>query len=158
MDIAQLTGAADKTFDGQVEELKASWAKFVLSLDVLLPTVTWITRQLNRIVKALTLGSSFSDSVGGFVNNEISGVQNFVQHPLSTTWGNLKSFASQAWAGPATQQAAPTTIIVQSVLDGRVVAESTVNHFISGAGNPSSGNDFDYRSTPYSPGFASAMQ
>jgi hypothetical protein len=58
-------------------------------------------------------------------------------------------------AAPMMSQGVTVPITVNSILDGRVVAQSTADHFLNGFGqSPSSGNNLDLRAVPYYPGFA----
>jgi hypothetical protein len=66
----------------------------------------------------------------------------------------VKSGTGSADGTPPPQRGVTVPITVQSIIDGKLVAESSVNHFLSGLDrSPSTANSTDMRLAPSYAGF-----
>jgi hypothetical protein len=141
-------GVAKATVDGKLVDLTAKWATLMKDIgESLLPTVNMGLGYLDRILGGIIKGFESSKN-----ENLASLSAKFARPGLSflQTMGVLD-------ATPPASSGTSVPITVQSIIDGRVVAESTANHFLNGMGSaPSTGNDYDLRSSPLMPGYAAA--
>ena len=126
--------------DGKLVDLTAQWSTLMkqLGTDVLpgvnksLAALIWV---IEKVEKALSWSSAGHEASRGFsLLNYLSGGSGHDATPASST--------------------SQRPIVVQSVLDGRVIAQSTTRYQIDGlAKMPATGNNFDFRASPYAPGY-----
>ena len=133
-----------KTFQGAVNNLMAKWNDFLINFGT-------------NILPAFTSAVSWAARVLGGINkqNEKDKDQNLFT--LGATFAKPGIWWERKMGFLPPERAGSTVpITVNMNVDGRLMAQKTVEHFLDGSGHDSGGNDVDYRSTLVGPGFASA--